>query len=216
MIYVHHHLGLGDHIVCNAIVRNLYKKYGKLMLAVKKHNYESIKNLYNDLHIEFHVVNSDADCVPMYSTMPFIRIGFENCRSDWEQSFYDQVGLPYEKRFSDFFISRNFEKENNLKDTVAPKEDYCFCNISASTGKYDIPINTKLQKVYLSPVTDSIFDWLSVIESAKEIHTIDSSVFQLIKQLKLNCRKVFYDIRALDRTRSTPSFEDSSWEIVVL
>ena len=29
-VLIHHHLGLGDHIVCNAIVRKLHKKYKKI------------------------------------------------------------------------------------------------------------------------------------------------------------------------------------------
>jgi len=214
VIYIHHHLGLGDHIVCNAIVRNIYTKYGKLMLAVKKNNYSSVRHLYSDLNIEFHVVNDDSDCIEKYKIMPYVRIGFENCRDDWEKSFYDQVNLSYDKRFSDFYIKRNPETENALKTKVISSDDYSFCNVAASTGKYNIPIKSKFDKVYLSPLTDSIFDWMGVIESAKEIHIIDSSVFQLVKQLKLNCRKVFYDIRKLDKTRTTPSFEDNSWEII--
>jgi hypothetical protein len=37
MKYIHHHLGLGDHIVCNAIVLSLFKKYTDITLAVKEH-----------------------------------------------------------------------------------------------------------------------------------------------------------------------------------
>lgn len=216
MIYVHHHLGLGDHIVCNAIVRNIYKKYGKLTLAVKNQNYSSVRNLYSDINIDFHLVNNDNDCLVKYKEMPFIRIGFENCRSDWEQSFYDQVKLPYSTRYSDFYIKRNYFREETLKKILNLPEDYAFCNTTASSGKYNISIKSRLHIIQLSPYTDSIFDWIPVIEGAKEIHTIDSSVFQLIKQLPTTKEKFFYDIRELDKTRTIPTFEDSNWEIIKL
>ena len=45
-------------------------------------------------------------------------------------------------------------------------------------------METKLDKI-LKKTTKSLLDWVKVIENASEIHTIDSSVFQLIKNLKL-------------------------------
>ena len=49
--YIHHHLGLGDHIVCNGIVRAAAKLHGEaggdVILAVKEENIPSI--------IQFHI-----------------------------------------------------------------------------------------------------------------------------------------------------------------
>ena len=214
MIYVHHHLGLGDHIVCNAIVRDLYKKYGTLTLAVKEHNYGSVKQLYRDLDIQFHKVKTDSDCLPLYFKTPTIRIGFEHCRKDWEKSFYDQVGLDYSDRFSKFYISRDLEREKALEDKLNLPEEYAFVNRTASTGSNDIELKTNLSLVELQPITDSLFDWIGVIEKAKEMHTIDSSIFQLIKQLTVKGNKFFYDMRKVDPTRTTPPFEDPEWTII--
>lgn len=214
MIYVHHHLGLGDHIVCNAIVRDLYKKYGRLTLAVKEHNYGSVKQLYRDLDIRFHKVKTDSDCLPSYFKTPTIRIGFEHCREDWEKSFYDQVGLDYSDRFSKFYISRNLEREKILEEKLNLPEEYAFVNSTASTGYNNIELKTELPLVELQPVTDSIFDWIGVIEKAKEIHTIDSSIFQLIKQLDIKAKKFFYDTRMADSTRTTPTYEDTNWQVI--
>lgn len=214
MIYVHHHLGLGDHIVCNAIVRDLYKKYGTLTLAVKEHNHGSVKQLYRDLDIQFHKVKTDSDCMPLYFKTPTIRIGFEHCRQDWEKSFYDQVGLDYSDRFSKFYISRDLEREKALEDKLNLPEEYAFVNRTASTGSSDIELKTNLSLVELQPITDSLFDWIGVIEKAKEIHTIDSSIFQLIRQLPTSGDKFFYDMRKVDSTRTTPPYEDPEWTII--
>jgi len=215
MIYIHHHLGLGDHIVCNGLVRALYDRHEKVILAVKTHNYSSVKQLYRDLeNMRFHKVTSDAECIAEYKKQPFVRVGFENCRSDWEKSFYDQVGLDYSDRFSKFYISRDLEREKDLEDKLNLPEEYAFVNRTASTGSNNIELKTNLPLVELQPITDSLFDWIGVIEKAKEIHTIDSSIFQLIKQLTVKGNKFFYDMRKVDPTRTTPTFEDSGWIII--
>ena len=215
MIYIHHHLGLGDHIVCNGLVRALYEQHGEVTLAVKNHNYPSVKQLYRDLeNMHFHKVTSDAECIAEYKKQPFIRVGFENCRSDWEKSFYDQVGLDYSVRFSRFFIDRDFKREQALEEKLNLPEEFAFINRTASTGSNNLPIDTDLPTVELQPITDSIFDWIGVIKKAKEIHTIDSSVFQLVKQLPVTSKKFFYDTRAADSSRTIPTFEDENWRII--
>lgn len=215
MIYIHHHLGLGDHIVCNGLVRALYEQHGEVTLAVKNHNYPSVKQLYRDLeNMHFHKVTSDAECIAEYKKQPFIRVGFENCRSDWEKSFYDQLGLDYSVRFSKFFIDRDFKREQALEEKLNLPEEFAFCNSSASTGKKEISFRTDLTIIKLEPLTDSIFDWIGVLEKATEIHTIDSSVFQIVKQLPVTGKKFFYDTRAVDPSRTIPTFEDLDWTII--
>jgi len=212
-VFIHHHLGLGDHIVCNSIVRRAFNQFGNLILAVKHHNLSSVKQLYRDIDIEYYPVNSDSDCTPMYKVHKCIRIGFENTKFPyWEKSFYDQVKMDYSMRFSHFFIDRDLDRESALEEKLNLPDEFAFCNISCSTGKHDIKINTKLKKVYLSPLTDSIFDWIGVLEKATEIHIIDSSIFQLTVQFNLNSIKYFYDIRTLDSSRTLPPAE--GWNII--
>jgi len=213
-LYIHHHLGLGDHIVCNAIVRNLRKKIpNEIILAVKRINFSSVVQLYKDLDISFDLVNDDSDCIKNYKNKNVLRIGFENCRSDWERSFYDQVKLPYSRRFSDFYIQRNLEREKTLEAKLNLPKNFSLSMISSSSGKYNIDVVTKLPIIEVTPVTDSIFDWIGVIEKADELHVVDTSIFQLIKQLNIKKKKVFYDTRGIDSTRTTPTFEDNLWEI---
>lgn len=210
MIYVHHHLGLGDHIACAAMVRELYKKFPHLELAVKKRNYSSVRHLFTDLDITYHLVETDHDCIPRYFTKPTLRIGHERCRLDWEKSFYDQLGMDYSIRYDNFYLQRDHNREKSLEDNLDLPEKYCFVCDTTSEQTYDLPIQSNLPKVKLEPITDSIFDWVGVIEKATEIHTVDTSVFQLIKQLGLDNKKVFYALR-----RTLPAtFEDNSWETI--
>jgi hypothetical protein len=215
-LYVHHHLGLGDHFVCSGIVRKLYKtnKFS-IILAVKLNNIDTVKSLYKDINISFDVVNNDFEAESKYSLFKFLRIGFEHCDiKNWESSFYTQLGLNYSDRFTEFYISRSIQNENNLYDSLNINGEYAFCNNQCSEGAIDLKIQTKLNKIFLTKKTKNILDWIKVIENAKEIHTIDSSIFQLIKNLKLKKNKFFYDIRYMGFSRTDFTFEDDNWNLI--
>ena len=213
-IYVHHHLGLGDHIVCNAIVRSLHKKHGPVLLAVKKQNYSSVKQLYRDIDVSLHQVNCDEDCHAMYQKYPSVIVGFEDLRRrntvEWEEAFYAQMGMDYSERFTGFHIDRDHDREKALEEEINLPEEFAFCNTSTSRGCLEIEIDTRMEKIFLEEKTDNIFDWMGVIEKASEIHTVDSSIFQLIKQLNLKSNKYFYDVRNLHF--SIP--KSQSWKIL--
>ncbi len=218
-LYIHQHLGLGDYFVCNSIIRNLYflNKF-KITIAVKKHNKESVKFLYSDININFDIIENDEESIKNYKKYKnVLRLGFENCDIlNWEKSFYDQIGLNYDKRYTDFFIKRDLEREKNLIKLINPPLEYAFCNKVCSEGLINFEIKTKLPIIYLDKLTDNIFDWISIIENSKEIHTIDSSIFQLIKNLKFSKSKFFYDVRDLNISRTNPTFEDNNWNLINL
>lgn len=214
MLLLHHHLGLGDHFVCNGLVRYIYTNYYKdIILVVKKHNYETVKTLYSDLNIKYMAVDSDCDVIT--NGYKYIKIGFEYCDiNNWEKSFYDQLKIDYKNRYKYAFFPRNKDREDFIFNKFNIKEDYAFCNRSFSGGNYNIDIKTKYKKIYLQKITDNILDWIGVIENAKEIHTIDTSVFQMIKNLNLKCNKYFYDIRQKNGDGTPYSFDNQNWIII--
>jgi hypothetical protein len=216
-LYIHHHLGLGDYFVCNSIVRLLYKKKCfSITLAVKYKNFFTVKSLYQDIDINYHIVGNDADCESNYKFFDkYLRLGFENCNiNSWESSFYDQVGLNYSVRYAETYIPKNLDSQIKLFNDVILEKKYAFCNTKCSEGIIDLNINTKLPKIFLEEKTENILDWVKIIENASEIHTIDSSIFQLIKNLKLKSNKFFYDIRDMGFARTNFTFEDNNWNLI--
>ena len=213
MLLIHHHLGLGDHFVCNGLVRYIYQHNRKdITLVVKKHNYETVKALYSDLNIKYMIVNtdSDVDSIGYY----YAKIGFEFCDiNKWEKSFYDQINLDYKTRYEYAFFPRNKERENNLINKLNIKDEYIFCNTSCSDDDYKINIDSKYKKIYLQKLTDNLLDWIGVIENAKEIHTIDTAIFQMIKNLNLKNDKNFYNIRQKIGKGTPYSFDNQNWKI---
>jgi hypothetical protein len=191
-VYLHHHLGLGDHIICNGLVRYLLKNsIRNVILPTKKHNIESVDYMYRDLPtVKIDPVIKDECAVKKYKKYKnVLRIGFENIQgNNWEKSFYDQVNINYNA-----FV--------------------CF---TSSTSSNNIKPDTDLPVIYLEKITNNLFDWLPIIFNASEVHTIDTSIFQLIKQIKLNCRQVFYDIRSIDSTRTNYTLDLKKWETIVI
>ena len=219
-LYLHHHLGLGDHIICNGLVRYLLKnRVRNIILPTKKHNVESVEYMYKDLTtIKIDPVLEDKYAFKKYKEYKnVLRIGFENIKSiDWEKSFYDQVNIDYNHRFDSFFINRDKERENNFIKRFDIRKKYAFACLTSSTSNSNIKLDTNLPVIFLESITGNLFDWLPVIFNASEVHTIDTSIFQLIKQLKLNCRQVFYDISSIDRTRTNYTLDLKKWETIVI
>jgi hypothetical protein len=213
MLLLHHHLGLGDHFVCNGLVRYIYFNLRKdITLVTKEHNYETVKALYSDINLKYMVVNSDYDV--KYENYLYARIGFEYCKNEeWEKSFYDQIKLDYSNRYKYCFFPRDHKREKELINKLQIDGDYCFCNTSCSNKDYDIKIKTNYQKIYLQKITNNLLDWIGVIENAKEIHTIDTSVFQMIKNLNIKSNKYFYSIRQKNNEGSPFSLDNQDWTI---
>ena len=221
MNYIHHHLGLGDHIVCNGLVRNILKTHkGKFKLAVKKHNVGSVRQLYADTdQIALDPVGNDKEAKRNYEGQTFM-IGFcvnptvRKKGPKWEKPFYDQLGLDYTKRYSDFYIQRDYKRESLLLDRLNLPEKYVFANNRWSQGKVSLAIDTQLPIIYLENLSDSLFDWIPVIEKATEIHTVDTSIFHLIKQVSPKCKKVFYTSPKGNGSIKKDTFEDDLWQIL--
>jgi len=184
------HLGLGDHLICNAIVRHLAKKH-QLCVLVKHHNSASVNFMFRDLvNVETFGVSDDKEAdqvvkhveglgydimtLGMFGAPPYSHDTFDKC-------FYQQAGMPFQDSWNYFHVKRQPSKE-----LPVPKRDYVFVHEDKQRG-FLIP-KTKLpkryRKIYADPSkSDNIFNWWGIIENAKEIHCIDSAFAILTDRL---------------------------------
>ena len=136
-VYIHHHLGMGDHITCNAIVRNIAKKFDKVYLFYKALPWHlpNLQYMYRDMgdKIEFIGGMDWTDewvtkYVHEHPGINYVRIGFEYLNTtinrlmglNFDELFYQQVGLPFRKKFDDFYIQRNDEIETEVCKKLNP------------------------------------------------------------------------------------------------
>lgn len=191
---IYHPLGLGDHIVCNGLVREQCKRYDRVGLFCFPNNETSVSFLYRDLkNFRLHVIRSHKDAA---------RFSFRN-RFTWGDTHYDSIlhvgsfdiesGIKYERQmykfaelpleilWSSFSVERDGERERSLSQKMHAVGPYLFLHDDA---RY--PINHKKISSTLpmlrpdTSLTDNIFDYCGVLEQAEEIHVMDSSFMFLV------------------------------------
>ena len=83
---LHHHLGLGDNIVCNGLVNYLSTKYEKIYIPAKQNLYKSIKYMYseNDKVNVFQIENETREVeiqnFSVQHNINILRFGFDNIK----------------------------------------------------------------------------------------------------------------------------------------
>lgn len=194
--YIYHHLGLGDHIVCNSIVRNICKKFSnqKIALFCTPRYVNAIKFMYSDIHNIEIISGDDGIAHEIIDTIPAqnkILIGHHHVLDmikrglTVEQGFFDQVGLKFKTKWDDFYISRNLQREEEIYKKLNPSnEPYIFLHEDAERNfivkrelftNHNIPVITPDMNL-----TDNIFDYITLIERAEEVHVIESCFMFLI------------------------------------
>jgi hypothetical protein len=185
---IYHHLGLGDHIICNGLVREICNNSkNSFLLPAKKHNFETVEFMFRDLKNLIVVPVAGDECIGSLSSelnCKVLTIGhqFLNSYKKFDQSFYDQLNINFNKRWSSFSVTRDLEREAELYDRSNAKDNFIFVHD-------DQDRNMNIDAKYLQDkniikadrkMTNIIFDYLSILENAKEIHCIESSFLFLV------------------------------------
>jgi len=213
---IYHHLGLGDHFICNGLVREIAKKYNKVFVLCKKHNFQSVNAMYYDNQkIEAYIISDDAEAQAVVESFKrkgekvecfgYMRPGWMDNNKTWDQSFYDQANIDFKKRWSSFALYRDLKKEKEVFEKNVCDKEYVFLHEDKKRG-YIINRKEYINDRIIEPilgVTDNIIDYYKIIKEAKEIHCIDSCFLIFIDSLCLEFKKLFFHKYA--RPRETES-----------
>ena len=204
MKYIYHHLGLGDHIICNGLVRKLIKQNENFGLFVKPHNRISVEFMFRDLK-NLTLINGDDNFVKNYLNINKINnddlliCGFGVMpKCSWDQVFYAQHNIDFKERWDSFKIERDIDREQSLYDFLNPNDDdYVLIHNVGSDGVDRLNnniINPNLKKIYVEKHTENIFDYLMLLEKSKEVHCVESSFHVLVDSLNLNTSLFFHTL----------------------
>lgn len=210
MWYIYNHLGLGDHIICNGLYRELIDKNDSYTLFVKHHNIETVSFMLKDLN-NIKIIGVEDDMGVFYylsknniDKNSVILIGF--CEipiigaKEFDDTFYIQHNIPFEKRWSSFKCVRNFESEKKLFNKYNVREgEYVFIHDDKSRG-YEIDesyiINKELPIVRpIVGLTKNSFDYCYLMQNSIESHFIDSSFRLIFDSLQLRNDNIFFHIK---------------------
>lgn len=229
MKYIYHHLGLGDHIICNGLVRSLINPKEKYQMFVKEHNLKTVKFMYRDLpNIDF-IVGGDDFAVSFIVNNKIIKenlilAGFERHPNskEFDDSFYLQNNLPFEYRWTNFKCIRDEEKEMELFKKYNIKEnEYIFLHDDVSRN-FEINRNYIVNKevpliIPIKGLTDNIFDYCYLMENSIESHFIDSSFRLIFDSLQLRDSNLFYHLNLKNgviKDRTTKSQSKLNFNII--
>jgi hypothetical protein len=199
MNYIYHHLGLGDHIICNGLVREIISNNEEYSLFVKPHNFDSIQFMYKDLPNLYFILADDRFCVEFLKNKEKkIIVGFDSHPNiPWDEFFYFQHKIDFSKRWDSFKVTRDLDKELFLYDKLNPKnEEYILIHSKGSDNidRIDYSVfKEDVKKIYVEKHTNNIFDYLTLIEKAKEIHCIESSFQVMVDSFELNNKLYFHN-----------------------
>jgi hypothetical protein len=212
------HMGMGDHIVCNAMIRHFVREYN-VVTYVKHHYVDSVRHMFRDLGPELTIVPVKDDQEAWVRQEPkTIRTGIfygPNWDSTklWCRSFYANVDLDPQIMRTGFFLLRSRDAEEKF---------YKQCINHIGTDKYvvvhddperysAIQVNTDLPVVRIGrgqfPIeSSSIFDYCTLIERAQEYHGFDSSFMWLVELARLRPKETTF----LHRIRGycSPGYEE--------
>jgi len=198
-VYIYEHLGLGDQIACNGLVRAIKEKYDRVYVFAKPKNTKNVMRMFAD-DLEIRVMAMEEPNVRQFMNIApqneYLVIGHEKLHQElakdpdgrFDQIFYKMAGLPFEYKWDKFYFKRHMESEYDAyynKLGLKDGDEFIFVH---DDSERPIPSDRLPQgiKIVRPDRRDiSIFDFLYTIEKAKEVHCIDSSFFNLIDCIQL-------------------------------
>ena len=224
-VYIYHHLGLGDHIIANGMVRTIAKKYDKTFLFCKPHNFKNVSFMYRDLSNlkiiamddfgvqSFMTINPDENYI-IAGHSPFVKIlNSQNNKLRIDEIFYQLAGVPIENRWKEFYVERDLKREKEVFKELGLKEDQKFAFVH-DDSKRRITKNLPSMKIIRPDNPEySLFNFLYTIENAEEIHCINSSFYCLINSIGIKKENMFLH-NSLNHDEIMMGLQGSNWIIL--
>lgn len=208
MKYIYPHLGLGDFFICNGLIRKFINLNENYFIFTHKQNYFSLKFMFKDLkNVDFIIGYED------YATndnFVYEYIKKNNLKSDeiiritlnsnfnnksFDENFYLTSGVNFEERWDNFKCDRDLISEENLFNKLnLIQNDYIFVHDDIKRN-YIIKEEYLKNKKIIRPViglTNNIFDYLTIIERAEEVHCMDSSFRMMIDSYSMDKKLYFH------------------------
>ena len=210
MLTILNHLGLGDQLVINGLVRHFAEIEDCVQIFAKKSHVPSVIFMYRDLGSKVVVVPVHGSChtaemmqlakghvlkLGVHGTphqlFSDLVIGRYSEYINWVAMMYIQAGLNPNTMYKKFKIVRDKSRE-----LLPPDKPYIFIHDDKQRGR-EIKIHGSEKQIYRPIVSKAlpdgtyeyddfnIFDYLTIIENAKERHMMNSSYNWLVEIMEI-------------------------------
>ncbi|MEI7766674.1 MAG: hypothetical protein WCJ97_04450 [Phycisphaerae bacterium] len=206
-LYLRLNIGLGDLIIFSPMVRYYASKY-IVYTPVRKHNLPTFNRLFKSCdNINACMVDSGehGDNQSDQLADEYKKAGCHVISQSWnvydtiqtglrfDELFYAENKLNFDDRWGKFEVTRDREREDEVYNTIVKSEKYIFLHDDAARN---LKLDTSLLPDGVSVVrpepgvSDTIVDYLTVMERAVEIHGMDSS-FALLADSVIDNKKMY-------------------------
>ena len=124
---------------------------------------------------------------PELSQVPWFQI------QKFDEFKYTKAGVPFLNKWRlPSMITRNPEREQRLYDRLVKNPDYAVIHSEGSTYSFRPDTSTLppgWQQIELTEATDSIFDWLKILEGAQALIMLDSVFSNLVDMMDIKVDK---------------------------
>lgn len=204
--YVFHHLGLGDYVICNGLMRTIAEPNTQYVIFIQEHNIPSVRFMYRDvpnftfqtvtdwnhMHSLAYQLQEQGHAVLWLSYTP--HQGYE-----FDEYFYLMQNVDFIKRWSAFHCDRDRDRERYVFNEYQVTEgQYIFLHDDPSRG-FNIDLNHIVNKDLdivrpIPGLTDNAFDYCYLMEHSAESHFIDSCFRLIFDSFQLRLDNLFYHI----------------------
>lgn len=227
-IFVKTHLGMGDNITHNGLIRKIAKENPDcdIFTASKDYYFENVKYMYRDVpNINVISVVEDSGLQRHLQTNKYDKIISTHFGDGmpyhyeryFDNAFYMMVGVDPKVKIDYFHLERDVDLEDKIyKKLVTDKgiQDYVFVHEKKENRVLidRSKIGTDLPVVVAEPEY-GIFELLKVIENAKSVHVVSSCFLSLF--MCKNYNKNFFAHMYCDRSYITPYIQQHGINVIL-
>jgi hypothetical protein len=207
-VIINQPFGIGDILFISPLIKQLDVEH--IIWPIVDHyywinDYITIDNLTFIKQSEFNSINYiDYDEIPLQHAHYLIPEA-----QDCMQAKYMLLNADFES-WRTLTFNRNKEKEKQLKQylNITPNDKFIFINNNFAGPEYNYKVHiqpqTDLKIIYQEYIEGfTLLDWCGVLEQAKEIHTVSTSLFFVIEALNLEKTSLhLYPRKPLDKDLS--------------
>lgn len=222
-------MGLGDHIICNGLVRHFCKQHDDIAIFCKDTLYENVKFMFRDIKhldvISFKSDNSDFEVLKFIENNnidfknDIINIGFDGLNglnTRFDKAFYKMHGFEPSFRLDNFYCERNLEHEEYVFNFLNPKnEKYIFVIDDDKHHFGSLTIDeSRLPKKYKIIKYDKtlnyndnkflMYNYRKILENAEEVHMFQSAFSEFVNSIELENPKIYLHLYLRDYTNGEP------------
>lgn len=190
IVVIEPHLGLGDNLICLALVRELSisNPQKKFYYACLHRCYHSLSWMFSDLdNIFLFAVSNGREARQLVGLLngSYWPIGVEGVDIQrFDAYFYEQHGVDFGLRWKNGHTPAGQRSDDLFEQCNPAHEPYMLvCNQESGLVSYDLRISNPHNKkiIQVGPLTNNIFDWTRLTLEADEIHTIDTAFIHFVE-----------------------------------